>query len=441
MADDLRLLYQSSDQSGNSSMKVQRITPEGIESAADSLTPIVESLQREREMLARMPVDRMLSLLDDFSGRLLRDPRTNRLEGVMFLSAWLRRSNLQQLLELNLNGNPAYLDGFVPQGRNYLAAKPHGLVAAWMAGNVATLPMFSLVPALLAKNVCLVKLALPDPNGMDRLLAVLAESEAEGLRGADLLKAVAVVWFDYHDRELNRQMSLAADATLVWGGSEAVRAISLLPRREHCVQIVFGPKYSIGLIGQKLLQDPAALDAAVAALVRDVAAFDQRACSAPQTIFVERGDGDTLRQVSQLFARHLAKLPPKPALDAYTASQIVNVRAQWAVDESKDVIASADANWTVCMDREASLKEAVQSRTIFLSEVASWRDILPLLSPKVQSVGVALGDPDESLRFADAATQFGVARCVRPGLMNNYESPWDGKLLIGQLVRWVVLKP
>ena len=68
-----------------------------------------------------------------------------------------------------------------------------------------------------------------------------------------------------------------------------------------------------------------------------------------------------------MFARHFAKLPPKPGLDAYTTMQIVNVRAAWAMDESKDVIASADgANWTVCMDRELSLKEAVQSRTIFL---------------------------------------------------------------------------
>jgi acyl-CoA reductase-like NAD-dependent aldehyde dehydrogenase len=68
------------------------------------------------------------------------------------------------------------LDGFQPLGRNYLAAKPQGLAAMWMAGNVATLPLFSLVPALLAKNVCLMKLANPDPVGMDKLLAVLSES-------------------------------------------------------------------------------------------------------------------------------------------------------------------------------------------------------------------------------------------------------------------------
>lgn len=422
-------------------MTVQRITPDGIIPAGNDLTPIIDSLQRCRERIADVPIDRLLNLFDDFARRLLRDPRTAGLEGAMFLGAWLRKANLRQMLELNLGGNTAALDGFVPQGRNHIAAKPHGLVSMWMAGNVATLPMFSLVPALLAKNVCLVKLALPEANGMDRLLAVLAESEAEDITGRELLDAMAVVWFDFRDKKLNDQMSLAADAKLIWGGAEAVRAISLLPRREHCIEIVFGPKYSIGLIGKATLESDK-LDAVVDGFVRDVAIFDQRACSAPQTIFIERNSRRSLEAVGRLFAERLSRLPPKPDLDAYTTGRILQVRAEWAIDESKDVIASSDgANWTVLLDREPTLKEAVQSRTIFLSEVDSWREVVPLLSPKVQTVGLALGGIDDSLSFAESATRAGVARCVRPGIMNNYESPWDGKLLVGELVRWVTLKP
>jgi hypothetical protein len=237
-------------------------------------------------------------------------------------------------------------------------------------------------------------------------------------------------------------MSLAADVKVVWGGAEAVRAISALPRREHCSEIVFGPKYSIGVIDRGRLEgDPEKLEETVAAFVRDVVIFDQRACSSPQTIFVERNERCSLRVVGEIFARQLAKLPPKPGLDPYTTMQIANVRARWAMDEERDVIASADgANWTVCLDRDVSLKEAIQSRTIFLTEIDSWRTIIPLLSPKVQTAGVAFGRSEEARAFAEAATQAGVARCVRPGIMNNYESPWDGKLLISQLVRWVTLK-
>jgi len=424
-------------------MSILLITPRGVEPAGDTLQPVLQALGLRRPWLAQIPVANLLALLDDFSARLLRDERTQTIEGAMFLSAWLKRGNLQKLLELNLLGNPGYLDGFLPHGRDYLAAKPHGLVAMWMAGNVATLPMFSLVPALLAKNVCLVKLAYPEPDGMDRLLAVLADSQAEGRRGAALLDAAAVVWFDYHRRELGEEMSLAADAKVIWGGDAAIKAITALPRREHCVEIIFGPKYSIGVIGRKQLEEGGdRLDSVIGAFVRDAAIFDQRACSAPQTIFVERNQRYGLGEIGQMFARHFARLPPKPALDPYTTMRILNVRAAWALDEARDVLASAEgANWTVCMDREVSLKEAVQSRTIFLSEVDSWREIIPLLTPKVQTAGIALADRDEALAFAEAACAAGVARCVRPGLMNVYESPWDGKLLVSQLVRWVTLKP
>lgn len=423
-------------------MDVYRITPDGLQPVADSLQPIVESLNRKREWLAKIPVDSLVGLFADFAARIIRDPRTKSLEGCMFLSAWLGANNLKQLLQLNLNGNPAFLDGFQPVGRNFLAAKPQGLAAMWMAGNVATLPLFSLVPALLAKNVCLVKLANADPVGMDQLLAVLAESQYGDLCGADLFEAAAVVWFDYRNRALNEQMSLAADVKLMWGGAEAIRAIIALPRREHCSEIIFGPKYSIGVIDRERVEgDPAKLEEVVAAFVRDIAIFDQRACSAPQTIFIERSDKVPIKNIGEIFARQLAKLPPKPGLDPYTTMQIVNVRARWAMDESRDVLASPDgANWTVCLDREVSLKDAVQSRTIFLTEVDSWRIIIPLLTPKVQTAGLAFGKSENALEFAEAATQAGVARCVRPGIMNNYESPWDGKLILNQLVRWVTLK-
>lgn len=424
-------------------MSILEITPHGAEPLGDRLAPILARLAARRATLARVPIDRLLALLDEFALRLAGDPGARMIEGVAFLSAWLRRANLERLVSLNLGPRAACLDGFVAEGSAYLAARPHGLVAMWLAGNVPTLPMFSLVPALLGKNVCLAKLARPDAEAVSRLLAVLAQSRTEGLAGEELLGAMAIVWFDYRNAELSREMSSAADARMIWGGSEAVEAVSRLPRPEHCVDLVFGPKYSIGVLGRRLLEGPAEpLDEAVQAFVRDVAAFDQRACSSPQTIFVERNHRRSLRAIGERFARFLARLPVKPEPDFHTTSRILAARAEWAMDAGRDVIASgSEANWTVCLDRDVSLKEAVQSRTVFLTEVESWREVIPLISPKVQTIGIALGDLEESLALAEAATAAGAARCVRPGLMNHYESPWDGKLVLTQLVRWVTLKP
>jgi hypothetical protein len=421
-------------------MRVTRFLPAG-KRFTDSLAPLIEALTQQRSVLAEIPVAALLDLFDDFGRRLLRHPVTKTMDGMAFLSAWLRRSNLEAMLRLNLGGSPEFLDGFLPVGSMKLAARPRGLISMWMAGNVPTLPVFSIVPALLAKNVCLVKLALENDEGMIPLLTVLAESAAAGLNGSDLLPCVAVVWFDYQHQDLNEAMSLAADTRMMWGGGPALRAISALPRQDHCTDIAFGPKYSIGLLDRRRLERSEGLESVISAFVRDIAAFDQRACSAPQTIFAEKNSRLSLRELAELFARQFRRLPPKPSLDFYTTVRILNARAEWALDDRRDVIVSGpETDWTICMDSDVSMKEAVQSRTIFLTEIDNREQILPLITPKIQTVGMALGDPSDAEAFASQATLRGVARCVRPGLMNSFESPWDGKLLVGEIVRWVSLK-
>ena len=144
-----------------------------------------------------------------------------------------------------------------------------------------------------------------------------------------MLRGVAVVSFDHQDSDLNRTMSLAADAKIIWGGESAVRGIKALEEQSHCVELVFGPKYSLGVIDRRRLTHAEGLEGIIGAFVRDIAAFDQRACSSPQTIFVERNDNLSLRQVGELFAAQFARLAPKPDLDAYTALRIFNARAAW----------------------------------------------------------------------------------------------------------------
>ncbi len=426
-------------------MRILRVSTEGLKPYGDSLTPLCAELRAAQRILVDAPTTELLELFDQLGQKLLAHPAARQIEGLSFLCSWLRRSNLERVVALNLNGDPQLLDGFVPldkEGKDLLTAAPCGLVAAWLAGNVPTLPMFTLVPALLAKNVCLLKLAQPEAEPVTTMVQAIAEAGAGTSETIDLLSAFALVWFDYQNDDLNREMSLAADAKVLWGGSEAVRALSGLPKQEHCHEIVFGPKYSVGFIDRQCLENTAALNKSITAFVRDIAVFDQRACSSPQTIFIERNGAVSLRDVGALFAAQLNKLPPKPELDAFTTMQIINARADWALREDRDVIASTDgANWTVCLDRELRLKPAVQSRTVFLTEVDAWQDIIPLLNPKVQTVGIAFVEPSAAQQFARAAALQGVARCVRPGLMNLHESPWDGKLLIHQLVRWVSLKP
>lgn len=146
--------------------------------------------------------------------------------------------------------------------------------------------------------------------------------------------------------------------------------------------------------------------------------------------------------MGEKFAERFEKLNPKRNQDAFTTISIMNARAAWALSEDRDVIASkGGADWTVCMDREVALKEAIQSRTLFLAEVDCLQQVIELLSQRVQTIGIVFLETEVALQFAESATLAGAVRCVRPGLMNVHGSPWDGRLFINDLVRWVTLKP
>jgi len=176
----------------------------------DSNTPLAEALDQQRPALARVPCAPLLDLFDDFSRRLLQHPDTRTLDGVAFLSSWLRKSNLEGMLRLKLGGSQQFLDGLLLLGSLKLAAKPRGLVAMWMAGSLPTLPLFSIVSALLAKNVSLVKMALGSSEGILPLLTVLSQSAAGDLKGSELLprqlfvQVVVLVIVPDHHNQLGR---------------------------------------------------------------------------------------------------------------------------------------------------------------------------------------------------------------------------------------------
>jgi hypothetical protein len=201
--------------------------------------------------------------------------------------------------------------------------------------------------------------------------------------------------------------------------------------------LVFGPKYSIGVI-DRTTQETRLAEVA-RAFVRDILIFDQRACSSPQTIFVEPSALDP-EHLIEVFAEQFRRATRKAEIDTYTATRIYTTRAMWGLHRDKTFCGSRGADWTVCYDSEVELKEAVQSRTVFLTGVSDLMDVIPLLTPKIQSIGLAVADRDRAIRFADAATRRGVSRCVKPGLMNVYDLPWDGKLALSELVRWVTLQ-
>ncbi len=253
-----------------------------------------------------------------------------------------------------------------------------------------------------------------------------------------LLERTRVVHFPSGNQRLNESMSLVADARVVWGGAEAVRAVTSYPRLEHCEDVVFGPKYSLGVIDQATMEDGVARSEALAAFSRQAVMFEQAACSSPQIIFVEAPNQE-LEELGDLVEKEMKKICgrfPKRTIEQFNSSQILRMRAEYGMRKETSVRASRDLTYTILLERGAILREALQSRTLFVMIVDDLKLIVPLLSQKIQTIGVAIEDAKKRMAFSEAAALRGVARCVNPALMNIYETPWDGLLPINRLVRW-----
>ncbi|NVM29865.1 MAG: acyl-CoA reductase [Candidatus Helarchaeota archaeon] len=420
-------------------MYYQNITYKLNEKIVSDFKEIRSEIEKNRLIFREITIEKLLELFNQFGRNLLRDQDINKLEGVPFLSNWLRKGNLEKIIIKNL-GSFEVLKEFIGEGRKKLKAQPRGVVCHYIAGNVPTLGLFSLIQSMLVGNSNIVKVPPESQFMFLELLKILEKTEYNGIKGSDILKTVAVVHIPITDDESNLKFSLAADVRVMWGGQVAIDAISKTTKMTHCDDIIFGPKYSFGVMDKKV-QESEDFPRLIRQFVNDIIIFDQSACSSPQVIFFEKGPFD-LKTIGKKFEEEFklaVKKFPKILVDQYIATKIINIRAKYALNPQKDAIFPKENDWTILMDNEVQLEEPVQSRTIFLKQVESVMDCVDLITPRIQTIGTAIYDKEKLLKFTDAVTYKGVARCVLPGQMNFYDSPWDGIYLLNRLVRWTTL--
>lgn len=393
--------------------------------------------QKELFKLKRISKADLLELFDVYSKNLLHAQKSKLIEGVAFLSNWLRKSNFSKIVEKNL-GTMQYLEEFVGE-RKKLKAQPRGIVCHWIAGNVPTLGLFSLFQSIFAGNVNLMRIPVKSHQTMISLLEIFGETQIDsGLSGKDILPSIMILYYPHEMLEANQEFSMLADVRVVWGGSSAVKAITGLPARSHCEDIIFGPKYSFAVFDSESIQ-AGDFSRTLRFLVSDTALFDQAACTSPHVVFFEKSNLE-LNQIGEILAeefRKFSKRYPKEVGDPFILSKIINIRAEYALDTSKSVIFSKENDWTILINQDIQLEDPIESRTIFLKEIESLDQIYPLITKKVQTIGCSFRNKAKFLEFADRATFQGVARCVKLGQMHLYDSPWDGLLFISRLVNWV----
>lgn len=413
------------------------------------LQSLIDHLNAQSEWLRRQPVESLIGIIAKVAKVWLSDPKFQMLKdkGLLFLSQWCDESHLSKIAKEGLRGNILYADKFLPfadSDKHFLKANPRGLVCHWMAGNVQILGMFALVQCIITKNPSLIKVAAKDGGVFALLLSAFEGIEyttATGhtIKGDDLVKTIAVVYFSRQAIELGETMSMAAKVRIAWGGKEAVETVAGYPSSIDCGTVVFGPKLSYAVIAREALSSEQEAKKLARKVSVDVSVFDQAGCASPHNLYIEKGGEVSPERFCEILAESFPKTEtqiPKPPVSPEQVSAVHSVRGVY--DFKGKVWGSDTMSWTILYSEENELCKPVYSRTLMVHPVEHINDALQHIREYVQTIGIA-AQMEKAVAFAEEATAAGVARCPQIGRMLNFEMPWDGIFLVDRLVKWNTL--
>ena len=415
----------------------------------EQLKEIITSLRDAQVWLREQPVEGLIGLIDMAAKRWMSEPKYQILKdkGLLFLSTWCAENNLRRVVNLGLRGNIQYADSWLSMPdseKHQMRANARGLVCHWLAGNVQILGLFALVQAILTKNCNLLKVSKND-EGVFRLLLTAFEgleyigTDGHIIKGDDLLKTIAVVYFPRTADDVARQMSASADVRIAWGGREAVETVAGYPSRYDAETVIFGPKLSMAVIARKDLQDEQEARKLARRVAVDVSIFDQTGCASPHNVYIERNGTVSPEQFCELLKEAMRKTEiqiPKPAMSAEQVSAIHSIRSVY--DFCGKVYGSETMSYTILLDEEPASHKPVYSRVIFVHVVDDINDALAFVNEDIQTIGIS--SVSERMRlFASSAAVQGAMRFPLIGRMLNFEMPWDGIILIDRLVKWNTL--
>ncbi len=323
------------------------------------------------------------------------------------LGFWLREANLAQQLKRHL-----------PAGQ--LSALGHVLHIT--PNNVDSMFAYSWCCSLLMGNCNLVRVSQSSNPVKTALLQVI-----EGLFQRPEFSAIADrnLFVEYpKDSPLSAQLSCLADARVIWGGDDSVRAIRALPAKPATRDIAFGNRWSACLIdGDSLVAD--SLPVLAERLWRDVYPHAQQACSSPQVVFwtgAKTMQADLFAVIDQLAETQPRQLTA--ANEHLLASQwlLANQQAEQIFRQRVTAIRVTQAQTGLCADGFFQI--------VNLSEKAQLRQYI---DEGLQTLSYFGPCPDPQWISSLAK----IDRLVPVGQALAFSAVWDGYNLFSELTRQV----
>lgn len=339
------------------------------------------------------------------------------------------REYLEARLRAELGGFEAE---FIPRGMQTAVRhrlEPLGTLFHIAAGNVDALPAYSVIEGLLSGNVNILKLPSDDGGLTVELLSRLVQAEPS------LKNRIFVFDFPSSDTAELEKMSAQADAVVVWGGDEAVRAVRRLASPDTAI-IEWGHKLSFCYVSGE------ADRAELLGVCRNILFTEQLYCSSCQGIFLDTENETELFAFAERFADILE------AAAAETPSEFgERVRAQKTLElrtleleggEGRRIIRRKGC--AVIAENRAALEPSLMFRTPWVRPLPRER-ILKTLIPcknRLQTASLICADKDRA-ELSELLIRSGIVRlCAAERMSEAYCCmPHDGIMPLSRYVRIV----
>jgi hypothetical protein len=403
----------------------------------DSIQEIKAEANRLRHVAMEKPVT-VGATLDIFEAwaNALQGGDLDILPGAPFLRLWLRRGTLDPILRRELGSD--WVEGkWHNDGYARLRAFPVGVIGHWPAGNIEIQPVLSLTCALLGGNSCIVRI----PSGLLEISSRIMEKLVQVDKAGVLTERIFMAAFDRGRLDLHSAMAEAVDGAMIWGGDEAVTQIRSLPFPNWARLAVFGPRLSIAAMDAGTWGDQRERFSWCQRLARDVWQFEQKACSSPQVLFLEKSSRhdlmDFVKSLQNAFDEE-NRVHPRLIADSALTSAICRARTSWLLDDvAHRAFFPKTPDWTILLGEGSIIPNPTQGRTLNVLLVDDLFEPIRKFDGNVQTLGLGMSDPASEEALATAAANRGVDRIVKIGRMHVFSSPWDGTNLIHPMVRLV----
>ena len=363
-------------------------------------------------------------------------------DGINFLMYWFRKNFLKKALSESLRMDQGVLDGYVQlDKKNLIAATPKGIITHWLSGNVPILGLLSLIQGLVTKNINILKISKETgmliPNFLHEIAKInVKKSNNRLIKGSDICKNIAVVYFDRNNNYAQEYFSQISDIRVAWGGMDAVESVMNTKKNYGTDDVIFGPKKSFAVIEKSQIDEESKIDSLCQKLAYDIFQIDQRGCNSPHNVFIEKNS----KLGSKFFAERLSiamkSLANKSPQQYYSSLESLNVlKKRTEYDMFYEAYYPDSLEWTVLYADNSSIEDSCFNRTIFVKTFKKIDDVLNQCNHLTQSIGVAMENKN-LINFARKAALRGVDRFPKIGTMTLYEVPWDGMYVMDRFVKW-----